>query len=75
MINNETDNHVCEKFFKKLKEVIENCGQILNKNELNELFSKIAEYFGNLKIKRDKLIEKKIRKIRSIKMTMKMMKI
>ena len=62
MINNETDNHVCEKFFKKLKEVIENCGQILNKNELNELFSKIAEYFGNLKIKRDKLIEKKNKK-------------
>ena len=23
MINNETDNHVCEKFFKKLKEVID----------------------------------------------------
>ena len=62
MIEKETDNHVCEKFFKHLREVIENGGQILNKTELNELFSKIAEIFGNLKIKRDKLIEKKNKK-------------
>ena len=62
MIEKETDNHVCEKFFKHLKEVIENGGQILNKTELNELFSKIAEIFGNLKIKRDKLMEKKNKK-------------
>ena len=59
MISKETDDHVCEKFFKHLKEVIENCGQILNKDELNELFNKMATFFGNLKEKRDKLISKK----------------
>ena len=59
MINKETDDHVCEKFFSHLKEVIENSGKILDKNELNELFDKMAKYFENLKIKRNKLIQKK----------------
>ena len=62
MISKETDDHVCEKFFSHLKEVIENCGKILNKNELNELFDKMAQYFENLKIKRNKLIQKKKQK-------------
>jgi hypothetical protein len=39
-----------------LKEVIENSGQILQKNELNELFDKITTFFENLKIKRNKLL-------------------
>ena len=59
VIAKETDDHVCEKYFKHLKEVIENCGQILTKTELNELFNKIAQYFDNLKVKRNKLLEKK----------------
>ena len=62
MISKETDDHVCEKFFSHLKEVIENCGKILNKNELNELFDKMAQYFENLKIKRNKLKQKKKQK-------------
>ena len=55
-IEKETSNHVCEKLFVHLKEVIENAGQILNGSELNELFDKIATFFENLKIKRNKLI-------------------
>ena len=55
-IEKEKSNHVCEKFFVYLKKVIDNCGQILNKNELNELFDTITGYFNNLKIKRNKII-------------------
>jgi hypothetical protein len=55
-IEKETINHVCEKLFVHLKEVIENAGQFLNVNELNELFDKIAGFFENLKIKRNKLL-------------------
>ena len=55
-IEKETSNHVCEKLFLHLKEVIENGGQILNKSELNELFDKISTFFENLKIKRNKLL-------------------
>jgi hypothetical protein len=51
-IEKETSTHVCEKFFVHLKEVIENGGQFLNKNELNQLFDKIATIFGNLTQKR-----------------------
>ena len=58
-IEKETSNHVCEKLFVHLKEVIENAGQILNVSELNELFDKIATFFENLKIKRNKLISVK----------------
>ncbi len=58
-IENETSNHVCEKLFLHLKEVIENGGQFLNKSELNELFKKISTFFENLKIKRNKLISYK----------------
>ena len=65
-ISKETSNHVCEKLFVHLREVIENSGQILNKVELNELFDKITTYFDNLKVKRNKLInskkEKKLKK-------------
>ena len=58
-IEGETDNHVCEKYFVHLKEVIENGGEILNKQELNELFDKIVSFFNNLKDRRNKLLAKK----------------
>ena len=51
-IEKEENNHACEKFFTYLKKVIENGGQILNKNELNEFFDKITNIFDNLKIKK-----------------------
>ena len=66
-IEKEIDNHACEKLFTRLRDVIENGGQILNKEELNQLFNKITEYFGNLKIKRDKYIEKSKTKFKSHK--------
>ena len=58
-IEKEISNHVCEKLFLHLKEVIENSGQILDKNELNELFDKITSFFANLKEKRNLLTSKK----------------
>ena len=58
-IEEETVDDVCLKFFIRLREVIENSGQILNKNELNELFDKIAKFFEDLKTKRNKLIKRK----------------
>ena len=58
-IQKETLNHACEKLFFSLNKVIENSGQILNKNELNELFDKITGFFANLKIKRNNLISNK----------------
>ena len=58
-ISKETDDHVCLKFFVHLREVIENCEQILNKEELKELYDKMITFFENLKIKRNKLLEKK----------------
>ena len=58
-IENEIDNHVCEKYFVHLKEIIENGGEILNKQELNELFDKIVSFFNNLKDRRNKLLAKK----------------
>ena len=58
-ISKETDDHVCEKFFVRLREVMENCGQILNNNELKELFDKMYSFFENLKVKRNKLLDKK----------------
>ena len=58
-ISKETDDHTCQKFFVRLREVMENCGQILNKDELKELFDKMAKFFENIKIKRNKLLEKK----------------
>ena len=63
-IEKETSNHVCEKLFVHLKEVIENSGQILQKNELNELFDKITTFFENLKIKRNKLLSSKKSKLK-----------
>ena len=61
-IDEETDYHVVEKYFVHLREIIENCGQFLNKNELNELFGKITKTFEILKEKRDKLmLSKKIK--------------
>ena len=66
-IQKETMNHACEKFFLHLKEVIENSGQILNKNELNELFDKITYFFDNLKIKRNNLISNKKLKLKKHK--------
>ena len=59
VIEKETDDYVCLKFFIRLREVIENSGQIFNKVELNELYNKIAKFFEDLKIKRNKLISKK----------------
>jgi hypothetical protein len=38
---------------------MENCGQILNNNELKELFDKMYSFFENLKVKRNKLLDKK----------------
>ena len=58
-IEKEISNHVCEKLFLHLKEVIENSGQILDKKELNELFDKITSFFENLKVKRNLLTTKK----------------
>ena len=58
-IEKEKVNHVCEKFFTHLKEVIENGGQFLNEEELNMLFAKITDFFNNLKIKRNNLISNK----------------
>ena len=62
VISKETEDEVCEKFFMHLKEVIENCGQILTKDELNQLFNKITEFFNNLTKKRNILLEKKKKK-------------
>ena len=58
-ISKEIDDHVCLKYFVHLREVIENCEQILNKEELKELYGKMITFFENLKIKRNKLLEKK----------------
>ena len=55
-IEKEINNNVCKKFFVYLRKVIDNCGQILNKSELNKLFDIITGFFNNLKIKRNKLI-------------------
>jgi hypothetical protein len=52
-IEKETSTHVCEKYFTHLNEVIENGGQFLNKDELNQLFDKISTIFGNLTQKRN----------------------
>ena len=56
-IEKEKDDHVCEKFFIKLKDVIENSGEILNANEVNEFFNKIMTYFNNISTKRNNLIK------------------
>jgi len=58
-IKKETSYHVVEKFFINLTKVIENSGQILTKNEVNELFNNIKEIFENLKKKRNNLLESK----------------
>ena len=58
-IEKETNSHACEKYFHHVNKVIENSGQILNKNELNELFDKITKIFSNLKTKRNNLISNK----------------
>jgi hypothetical protein len=54
-IEKETSTDVCQKLFVHLKEVIENAGQFLNKDELNQFFDKIAIIFGNLTQKRNEL--------------------
>ena len=54
-IEKETSTDVCQKLFTHLKEVIENAGQFLNKDELNQFFDKIAVIFGNLTHKRNEL--------------------
>ena len=56
-IEKEKDNNVCEKFFVKLKDVIDNSGEILNINEVNEFFTKIMTYFNNISQKRNDLIK------------------
>ena len=58
-IEKESSYYVTKKLFIHLREVIENCGQFLNKNELNELFAKINTYIHNLKEKRENLSNKK----------------
>ena len=58
-IKKENNNHACEKFFVHLRKIIDNCGQFLNKNELNKLFDIITGFLNNLKIKRNKLISNK----------------
>ena len=58
-IEKETSYYVAKKLFIHLREVIENCGQFLTKNELNELFTKITTYINNLKEKRNNLTTKK----------------
>ena len=63
-IKNELNYHVVEKFFVNLKKVIENCGQILNKNELNELFKNVNEIFEEKKKKRNQLCSCKKQKKR-----------
>ena len=57
-IEKETDHHTCEKLFIHLGEVIDNSGEILQKNELNELFKKIMTFFQNLEKKRLNLVSK-----------------
>ena len=63
-IDEETSYHVVEKYFVHLREIIENCGQFLNKNELNELFTKITKIFVTLKEKREKLLLNKKQKLK-----------
>jgi hypothetical protein len=41
----------------KLKDVIDNSGEILNINEVNEFFTKIMTYFNNISQKRNDLIK------------------
>ena len=60
-IEKEVSFHVCEKLFTRLKDVIDNGGQIMNKEELNKLFFKITEYFNNLKIKKEKYSNLKLK--------------
>ena len=62
-IEKEIDNYTCQKFFVYLKEVIDHAGEILQKNELNELFNKIMIFFQNLEKKRLNLVSKKSKKI------------
>jgi hypothetical protein len=57
-IEKETSTDVCQKLFAHLKEVIENAGQFLSKDELNQFFDKIAVIFGNLTHKRNELKKK-----------------
>ena len=52
VIEKETNFDVYEKYFINLKLLIENSGEILEKNELNELFNKIMIFFENLENKR-----------------------
>ena len=63
-IDKELCYHVVEKYFVHLREIIENCGQFLNKNELNELFEKITKIFEILKEKREKLLLSKKLKLK-----------
>ena len=58
-IEKETNYDVCYKFFVRLRELIEECEDFLNKSELGELFNKIIEYFNNVRDKRMKLLEKR----------------
>ena len=61
-IEKEIDYHTCQKMFINLRKVIDNSGMILEKNELNELFNKIMNFFENLEKKRLNLISKKDKK-------------
>ena len=51
-IEKETNYEVYEKYFVNLKNLIDNSGEILEKNELNELFNKIMLFFDNIENKR-----------------------
>ena len=63
-IKKELSYHVVEKFFLNLKKVLENSGQILNKNEVNELFNNIKEIYEGKKKKRNEFLELKKKKFK-----------
>ena len=58
-IEKETNNHIYEKLIINLKNILDNSGEILEENELNELFNKIMIFYKNFEEKKQNLLSKK----------------